>query len=197
MEISFYEPVAFIRGSSSFKSDFDVACWYVKAVFCPLIFACICKTWIFTCICIFTYSLFLYCVKSWQAKSICWCSSPGRSISFQSWRLKWWLVAHWQPPNGSHPHKLQQYKSILFIKSNTKYWLENIGNLQIVPIHTNFNITKVSSLLSQKQNIYFKQYLQMVPIHTNSSSTKVQKYYQYQVKTLMWTIMATSTLTQK
>ena len=70
-------------------------------------------------------------------------------------------------------------------KSNTKYWLENIGNLQIVPIHTNFNITKVSSLLSQKQNIYFKQYLQMVPIHTNSSSTKVQKYYQYQVKTLM------------
>ena len=188
MEISFYEPVAFIRGSSSFKSDFDVACWYVKAVFCPLIFACICKTWIFTCICIFTWSRFLYCVKSWQAKSICWCSSPGRSISFQSWRLKWWLVAHWQPPNGSHPHKLQQYKSILlikpntkyqlkknwqppngshphklqhyksilFVKSNTKFWLKNIGNLEMVPSHTNFNITKVFSLLSQTQNIDLK-----------------------------------------
>ena len=157
MEISLYEPVAFIRGSLSFKSDFDVACWYVKAVFCPLIFACICKTWIFTCICIFTWSRFLYCVKSWQAKSICWCSSPGRSISFQSWRLKWWLVAHWQPPNGSHPHKLQQYKCIFFIKSNTKYRPKKIGNLQMAHIHTNFNNTKVFILLSQTQNIYFKK----------------------------------------
>ena len=38
-----------------------------------------------------------------------------------------------QPPNGSHPHKLQQYKSIIYIKS--KHWCRNNGN-----IHTNSKI---------------------------------------------------------
>ena len=66
-------------------------------------------------------------------------------------------MAHWQPPNGSHPHKLQQYKCIFFIKSNTKYRPKKIGNLQMAHIHTNFNNTKVFILLSQTQNIYFKK----------------------------------------
>ena len=54
----------------------------VKAVSCLLIYAWICKSWIFTCISICICSRFLYCVKSWQAKSICWCSSPGAEHQF-------------------------------------------------------------------------------------------------------------------
>ena len=102
----------------------------------------------------------------------------GPSISFQSWRLKWWLVAHWQPPNGSHPHKLQHYKSILYIKSNTKYWLKNIGNPQMAPIHTNFNSTKVFSLLSQTQNINFKILATSKWLPSTQTST-VQQYSLY------------------
>ena len=37
----------------------------------------------------------------------------------------------------------------LLIKSDTKYWLKNIGNLQLVPIHTNFNSAKVFYLLTK------------------------------------------------
>ena len=56
MKISFDEPVAFIRGSLSFKSEFDVACWFVKAVSCLLIYAC--RSWIVD----FHLYLYLYLV---------------------------------------------------------------------------------------------------------------------------------------
>ena len=54
--------------------------------------------------------------------NVCSLLSLRRGISFQSWRLKWWLVAHWRQLQmvPATPHHTRWCSTILYIKRMTQ-----------------------------------------------------------------------------
>ena len=118
-----------------------------------------------------------------------------RKLSLSSHKQNIYFKEYWQPKNGSPPDKLQQCQSFLYQVIDKISIQKIIGNLPMVPIHTSFN--KSILLIKSNTKYLFQKILAISKCFLSTQIPAVQKYYQYQVKTLMWTIMATSTLTQK
>ena len=97
-----------------------------------------------------------------------------RKLSLSSHKQNIYFKEYWQPKNGSPPDKLQQCQSFLY------QVIDKISISKILAISKWFpstqTLTKVFSLLSQTQNIYFKKYWQPPNgshIQTNSNIAKV------------------------
>ena len=75
-------------------------------------------------------------------------------FSLSSHRQNIYLKKYWQSPNASHPHKFQQYKSIIYIKS--KHWCEkykqNKKLINKLVIYKQSPAVQMFSLLGQTRN---------------------------------------------
>ena len=76
-----------------------------------------------------------------------------RKLSLSSHKQNIYFKEYWQPKNGSPPDKLQQCQSFLYQVIDKISISKNIGNLQMLPIHTNSSSTKVLSISSQNIDV--------------------------------------------